>query len=130
MLHVTAIFAGILAFGYIFLSALVSMRRGPAKAAIGDGGNDKLARAIRVHGNFAEYIPFALLLMALNELRGMSYLLLIVIGCMLIISRISHAYSLLVAELQNPPKYTFRLLGMVPTFTVLAVLAFCLLLPK
>ncbi len=130
MLHVTAIFAGILAFGYIFLSALVIMRRGPAKAALGDGGNEGLSRAIRVHGNFAEYIPFALLLMAINELRGTSHLLLVLAGITLILSRISHAYSLLVAELQTPPRFTFRLLAMVPTFTVLAVLAFCLLLPR
>ena len=52
-----------------FVNGLLSMRmisnRVRARVNLLDGGDEALTRAMRVHGNFAEYVPFALLLMAL-----------------------------------------------------------------
>ena len=41
------------------------LHRNRHKIGIGDGGDKALARKIRVHGNFVEYVPLGLLLMAL-----------------------------------------------------------------
>ena len=57
---ITALFAGILAPLYILLALRVSAARRSGKVALGDGGDKNLSRRIRVHANFAEYAPFAL----------------------------------------------------------------------
>ena len=62
-LTLTPIYAGILTLIYIALSIRVIAGRRAAKARIGDGGDILLQRRLRVHANFAEYIPLALLLM-------------------------------------------------------------------
>ena len=43
---------------------------------IGDGGDRDMNRAVRVHGNAAESVPVALLLLLLAELNGASSVLL------------------------------------------------------
>jgi len=40
------------------------------RIAVGDGGITKLLRAMRVHSNFAEYIPFAQFLICQSEAQG------------------------------------------------------------
>jgi len=53
------------------LSARTIRARRSAKVAIGTGGDKRLERASRVHANFAEHVPFGLLLIALTEIWGM-----------------------------------------------------------
>ena len=49
--------------------------RRSAKIAIGDGGNDPaMERRIRVQGNFAEYVPLALLLLTFMEMQRLAAL--------------------------------------------------------
>ena len=62
-------YAAFLAALYIFLSARVIRVRQQEGIAIGDGNNLRLRRAIRVHANFAEYVPLALILAAFVELQ-------------------------------------------------------------
>ena len=64
-MEITALYASLLAPLFILLSARVIGARRSAKVPVGDGGNTVLLRRMRVHANFAEYVPFALLLMAL-----------------------------------------------------------------
>ncbi|QWE18652.1 MAPEG family protein [Polynucleobacter corsicus] len=40
------------------------------KFGIGSGGNDDLERAIRAQGNFAEYVPFGIILITCLEPNG------------------------------------------------------------
>ena len=70
-MSVTPIYAGLLALLFILLSMRVIGTRRAARVALGDGGIPALLRRQRVHGNFAEYAPLALLLMALAELQGL-----------------------------------------------------------
>lgn len=127
MVPVSAIFAGILALGYQFLAVLVIRQRRALGQGVGDGGSQPMLRRIRAHGNFGEYAPFTLLLMALNELNHAPRPLLVLAGAIFCLGRISHAYGLLVAEVKTLPSFAFRIGGMVATFitlTSLALLAF------
>ncbi len=69
MLAVTGLYAGLLALLFLALSVAVIHGRREAKVGFGDGGNTMLARRIRGHGNFAEYVPMVLILMAIAELN-------------------------------------------------------------
>jgi uncharacterized membrane protein YecN with MAPEG domain len=123
MVHVTAFFAGILAFLFLGLSIYVILRRYNVKVTLGDGGDSDIMRRIRAHANFAEYVPFALILMALDEINGSSKGFLTLMGILLVAGRVSHAYSLLVREVENPAHFKFRSAGILATFIVILLLA-------
>jgi uncharacterized membrane protein YecN with MAPEG domain len=97
--QVTALYASILAIAAIILSVMVSARRGRTGVAIMDGGNPQLALSIRKHGNFVESVPFAILLMALAEARGMPATWLHAIGILLLVARLIHVFGI---NLNNP----------------------------
>ena len=67
---ITPIYAGLLTLVFVALSVRVIGGRRMAGVGLGDGGNRLLLRKTRAHGNFAEYVPFALILMALAELQA------------------------------------------------------------
>ena len=61
---------------------------------LGDGEVADLSQAIRVHGNAVEYIPMALILMALLEFNGAPAQILHILGSGLIAARVLHAWGL------------------------------------
>jgi len=119
---VTPIYAGLLALLFFVLSLRVVKLRGHG-ASLGDGGNPLLLRRIRAHGNFAEYVPFILLMMGMLELSHFSSYLLHALGVTLVIARLLHAYALSFTE-----KFKFgRFWGTALTFMLLFVCgALCL----
>jgi len=58
---ITALYAGLLAPLFILLSIRVIDVRRTARISIGHGDDPELLRRMRVHANFAEYAPFALI---------------------------------------------------------------------
>jgi len=52
-------YAAAFAFIYIVLSTRVIRARWQVKVALGTRGDVRLERKIRVHANFAEYVPLA-----------------------------------------------------------------------
>lgn len=110
---ITPLYASVLALIYVALSFRVIGVRRAGRISLGDGGDDELARRIRVHGNFAEYVPFALILMMLMELQGRSLYALHFIGISLLVGRLLHAFG--ISTRQGMP----RVAGMVLTFTAL-----------
>ena len=52
---------------FVVLSFRVIAGRRASSTALGDGSNPDLFRRIRVHSNFAEYVPLALILLGLAE---------------------------------------------------------------
>ncbi len=60
----------------------------------GDGGDHILATRIRVFGNFVEYVPVVLVLMALLEASGATSWSLHALGAGLVSARLIHAVSL------------------------------------
>lgn len=115
---ITPLYAGILALWYVALSARVIARRRGAGIALGDGGDLDMQRRIRGHGNFAEYVPLALLLMALIEIGGAtSILVLHALGITLVVARLLHGYALSFSA----SFFLGRFLGTLLTFLVLIV---------
>ena len=55
-----------------------------------DGGDEILLRRMRSHGNFVEYVPFALLLIGLAELNGAPTMYVHGMGALLLLSRVVH----------------------------------------
>lgn len=88
------LFAGVHVLLLLAFSAQVSRLRGRAKMGLGAGDNADLARWIRVQGNFVEYVPIALLLLALLEIAGAPRAWLLAGGSMLLIGRLLHAWGL------------------------------------
>ena len=91
---VTPFYAGLLALWFAVLSLRVIMRRRSNATSLGDGGNAGLLRAIRGHGNFAEYVPLILLMMALLEFGHTSIYVLHALGILLVVARLLHGYAL------------------------------------
>ncbi len=90
----TSIYASLLALIYIGLAAFVIKLRFQYKVGIGDGGNENLAKAIRVHGNFSEYVPITLILLLVFELNHADKVWLHIFGIMLVVARLLHAFGL------------------------------------
>lgn len=111
---VTGLFAAIFALAQIVLSLLIVKIRTRHKVSLGDGGVAELQAMIRVHGNFTETVPMALILMALAELSGAPFWAVYGMGLLMAASRMFHAYGIL-----TPPGYGFcRKIGMTLTFIV------------
>ena len=119
MLLMTSIIAAILTMIFVKLSfAVIGLRR-KNKVGLGSGGYDDLERAIRAQGNFAEYVPIGLILIACLELNGAPSWLVILPGIALIIGRLIHAKGIN----EPPPNFSSRVLGMKFTFGTLITLA-------
>ncbi|MDQ7050111.1 MAG: MAPEG family protein [Enterobacterales bacterium] len=91
---ILSLYSGLLAVILIILSMKVAMARKKNSVGIGDGGNQELSRAIRVQGNFIEYVPIALILLAVFETNGGNSIVAHVAGGSLLIGRLLHAYGL------------------------------------
>lgn len=114
-LPITSLFAGILALFLVPLSLNVGRQRLRARVGIFDGGDKKLGRAIRVQGNFIEYVPLALVLFALIELNGGAAWWLYGLGVVLVVARLLHAYGLSRSEGASRP----RAIGIAGTLSVI-----------
>jgi uncharacterized protein len=117
------VYAAVFACIYIVLSARVILARRSAKVAIGTSGDVRLERKIRVHANFAEYVPFALLLATFIEMQGRPPWLIHLLCLLLVTGRLVHAYGVS----QEHENIRLRTAGMAATFIVLAVMALLLL---
>ena len=114
---ITAFYASLLALCYIYLSfAVINVRRS-AQIGVGDGGNAELARAIRVHGNFNEYVPLTLILLACLESLHPQHWVIHAGGCALLFGRILHGLRL------SEGVSWQRLSGMILTFLSMLFLA-------
>jgi uncharacterized membrane protein YecN with MAPEG domain len=118
-ISVTPLFASLLALIYIVLSSRVIAVRKTERIGIGDKGNAALLRRMRVHSNFAEYVPLALILILMLELMTATPWLLWLLGTALLLGRILHAYGVS----QEPEPLIYRMTGMVLTFGTLIIAA-------
>lgn len=67
---ITSVIAAIFGVMLVFLSLRVGLLRSKENIWFLDGGNEELTRRMRAQGDFVEYVPIALFLMALVELGG------------------------------------------------------------
>ena len=98
LLPVTSFYASLLALIYLYLTAQVSLHRRSQQIGIGDGGDELLRRLIRVHGNFAEFVPLVLLLLAVLEINTERTWLIHGFGLLITVGRVLHAYGLKVSS--------------------------------
>lgn len=115
MTIITPLFAAIFGLIYIALSINVVRYRLSNKISLGAGDNKNLERAIRTHGNFFEYVPFALLLMWFIETLTLSAGEVFWLGSILLIARVSHAFGMFYPK----QLILLRQLGIVATFGVI-----------
>lgn len=120
---ITTLYAGLLALLYVGLSAYVIRGRYKYRTALGDGGNPALARRIRIHANFAEYVPLALLLLFLVDYSRTSPIIVHWLGIMLVLGRVLHVWGLCCSESTSFGRFA----GMILTFLVLIVCAVILI---
>ena len=95
-LPITALYAALSGFLIIALAANVVRLRLAKKVSLGDGGHKDVSRAIRAHGNTIEYLPLALILMALLEINGGGSTALHSYGILLVGGRVVYSYGMLV----------------------------------
>ena len=117
--QITAIYASLLAFLYIVLSYRVAQRRMRFQIGLGTGQNAELERAIRIHGNFGEYVPFALLLLAFLESGGGPAWAVHGAGAGLLIARVLHAFGLTQSSGRSPGRFS----GVIATWLIMLALA-------
>lgn len=117
MMPITAFYAALLAGLLVYLSIRVIGQRREARVEIGPGQDPELFRRMRVHANFAEYVPMALVLLALAESVKAPSLLLHGIGVLLVAGRVAHAVGLS----RTPHILKLRSIGMTLTFAAIVL---------
>jgi len=93
-LSITALYAGILSLIMVALAINVTIHRAKLRVPMGDGGNAIMLRMIRLHGNAVEYLPLALLLMAIYEINGGWHSALHAAGIALVVARILQSWNM------------------------------------
>ena len=120
---VVPFYAAIFALLYIALTYRVIMLRNSKRIALGDGGDPAMTRAIRIHANFIEYVPLALILLLAMEMLHHSRYVLHILCLLLLLGRICH----FLAFSRDNIVLGLRVTGVVLTTLVLAVAALALI---
>lgn len=97
VLPITTIYAAVNIFILIVLAFLVVHHRISNQISLGGGGIGPLERAIRAHGNLAEYAPSALILLVIMEFNGFPAWQLHFLGGAFTLARMSHLHGILTA---------------------------------
>lgn len=122
-MHITLLYAALLGLLFAVLSIRTLLLRRRLRIAIGDAGNESRLRAVRVHANFAEYVPLRLLLIYFVEVTGANLLFVHALGVSVLAGRVSHALG--VRRVNE--NYAFRVTGMALTLTPLIAASLWLL---
>jgi uncharacterized protein len=93
-LHAAAIYIAILAIGLFPLTIMVIRLRRGNSIGLGDGGNKELAKAIRIHANYTENVPFALAVLLALALMSAPIWVIHMVGLSVVIGRAAHAFGL------------------------------------
>lgn len=124
---ITGFYAGLLGLILLWLSIrIVTAVRAKAEISYGDGGNPEYTVILRGQGNFVEYVPLILILMAVNELGGTGAAWLHGMGVTLVIARLLHPFGLTNTPGVNP----MRFIGTIGTWIVLATASILAVLPS
>lgn len=124
--EITATYAALLALFFIALSFYVIITRAKTDVLVGDGGNPRMLVAIRRHGNMAEYVPLALLMMGLAEMLGLGAFWLHACGIALIAGRLIHPFGITESSGSLAP----RVVGVLATMAAIVIPAGGILLSQ
>jgi len=113
----TLLFAAAFGLLNLWLSARAMAVRMKTGALLGDEGNKRMQARMRAHANFTEYVPLALILMALIEMMGGRGTALYAIGSLLVVGRLLHPFGL-----ERPGSNPLRAAGILLTLGCTAAL--------
>lgn len=114
-MYVTPLYAAVLALLFIALSVRTLRLRRRLNIAVGDRDDQQMLRSMRIHANFAEYVPLSLLLIYMFESGNGTSIFIHALCVCLFVGRLSHAYG--VGRIEED--YRYRVFGMAMTFTAL-----------
>ncbi len=105
LVPVIALYAPLNAFLNIYLANRVSNARRANQVSVGDGDNDELLRTARAHGNNAEFVPLAIVILLICELMGGRSLVLHLMGGSLLLARLAHAFGIRQTKTPNHGRF-------------------------
>ncbi len=117
-IHAAGLWAGLCIILLLVLSGLTSANRRKHKVSLGDGGKAEVAAASRAFGNAAEYMPIALIALALMALGGFPVWSIHAVGGAFFVGRLLHAWGMFVTREGKPPAAQ-RMFGMLLTYVPL-----------
>ena len=124
-LPITAITAAICALMLLITAIDTVRQRIRSQTAFGDAGDQKLISASRSHGNLAEHAPIVIIMIGLLE-PYVNHWGLTAVAALFLFARAMHVVGLYAPMSTKPP--VPRQIGVIGTWTVLAVLIVWLLL--
>ncbi len=95
MTLITPLFAAAMALMFVMLCINVIRFRFKERISLGDGGLKELNVAIRIQGNFVEYVPLTLFLMWILESLDLSPSRVFWAGAVLLIARVLHVIGMM-----------------------------------
>jgi uncharacterized membrane protein YecN with MAPEG domain len=111
--------AGLCGFMFFWLSLRVVAVRRTSRISLGDGGDAELLARIRAHANFAEYVPFLLVLVLAIELSLKATPVTLLVPALAIpVVRLFHALGM-----SRPAPNVSRIIGTAGTWLLLAGLS-------
>jgi uncharacterized membrane protein YecN with MAPEG domain len=116
-LTITPLYVALATIILLVLTFRVIRLRRRLEIGLGTGGDAELEKAVRGHGNFTEYAPIGLIVLASAELSGAAGAWVHAIGILLIGGRLLHAWGLS----QSRGYSIGRSTGIVLTVTALVV---------
>ena len=120
-IQTTLMFAAIFGILHVIFTLRVGGYRFKSKINFGDEGDKELRNRIRAHGNFTENVPIALLLLLLNDLNGLGDSTLMILGSVLLVSRLLH-YVMIVTRSLPIVLRPISMIGTLGTILVSAIL--------
>ncbi|MBL9016580.1 MAG: MAPEG family protein [Myxococcales bacterium] len=115
---ITALYGALNAIFNIFLANNVSNARRKHRVSIGEGDHPAMLVAIRAHGNNAEFVPLAILMMLIAELCGANSVVLHAYGGGLLAARVLHWVGM-----PRKAPNVFRFVGVAFTWTAIVAIS-------
>ncbi|ATQ44019.1 MAPEG family protein [Caulobacter mirabilis] len=122
-LPITSLYAIPLAAIFLVLWVSVTKTRSKLNVSIGDAGDPDLHERIRRHGNFVEWVPMILILMALAEGQGAGPLWLHAAGALTVVGRVLHPIGLRADAPTHPLRIAGNSACILATLTLITALA-------
>ena len=104
MLPITALYAGLLGLLCLVLGIRSGLLRQKTGVSLGSGDSQDQLVAFRRHGNFSEWVPMALILIAVLELNNVSGTALHLLGASLFVARVAHPLGLSAEKMAVPAR--------------------------
>jgi len=123
---ITPLYAALLGLVLLVLSGRVIFVVRAKGTSLGDGGNPDYLTLIRSQGNFIEYVPMALILIAFAEAGGASASWIHGLGGALLLGRIAHPFGMS----PEPEPRPLRFVGTVATLLVLLIASILVILQQ